>query len=92
MLLSAYANYFKMKKILIFLALFTFICIVEISCTSTVHINSSGKVPPGQEKKMTGSQSAKPYAPGQQKKETGKQSAKEQAPGQQKKDNKELKN
>jgi hypothetical protein len=29
---------------------------------------TSGHVPPGQEKKITGSQSAKPYAPGQQKK------------------------
>jgi len=30
----------------------------------------SGKVPPGQAKKATGSQSAKPYAPGQQKKKS----------------------
>jgi hypothetical protein len=30
--------------------------------------NPNGKVPPGQMKKTTGSQSAKPYAPGQQKK------------------------
>jgi hypothetical protein len=39
------------------------------SCT-TVIINPrpSGKVPPGQMKKATGSKSAKPYAPGQQKK------------------------
>jgi hypothetical protein len=30
---------------------------------------NSGKIPPGQAKKMDGSQSAKPYAPGQQKKQ-----------------------
>lgn len=30
--------------------------------------NPNGKVPPGQMKKTTGSQSAKPYAPGQQNK------------------------
>ncbi|WP_169449315.1 hypothetical protein [Pedobacter glucosidilyticus] len=29
---------------------------------------NSGKVPPGQAKKMTGSKSAKPFAPGQRKK------------------------
>jgi hypothetical protein len=33
-----------------------------------VHPNPSGKVPPGQMKKMTGEKSAKHYAPGQKKK------------------------
>ncbi|WP_264530508.1 hypothetical protein [Flavobacterium sp. N502540] len=42
-----------------------------ISCSvHTVHTSSSnsGKIPPGQAKKMSGSKSAKAYAPGQQKK------------------------
>jgi hypothetical protein len=37
------------------------------SCTYRVH-TTKVVVPPGQAKKITGSQSAKPYAPGQQKK------------------------
>lgn len=37
------------------------------SCYTTKTAGNSGKVPPGQAKKMTGSKSAKPYAPGQQK-------------------------
>lgn len=38
------------------------------SRTVIIHTNPSGKVPPGQMKKMTGEKSAKNYAPGQQKK------------------------
>jgi hypothetical protein len=38
------------------------------SKTVIIHSNPSGKVPPGQMKKMTGEKSAKHYAPGQQKK------------------------
>lgn len=38
------------------------------SCYTTRTAGNSGKVPPGQAKKATGSKSAKPYAPGQQKK------------------------
>jgi hypothetical protein len=38
------------------------------ACSNTKIVSGSGKVPPGQMKKVTGSQSAKPYAPGQQKK------------------------
>ena len=39
------------------------------SCTTTTYTaGNSGKVPPGQAKKMTGSKSAKKYAPGQRKK------------------------
>ena len=56
-------------------------CVVH---KKTVH-TSSKPLPPGQAKKITGSQSAKEYAPGQQKKETSSQSAKETPPGQQKK-------
>jgi len=42
------------------------------SCSKkvVVHNNPHG-LPPGQAKKVTGSQSAKPYAPGQQKKSGG---------------------
>lgn len=38
------------------------------SCYTTRIAGNSGKVPPGQAKKATGSKSAKPFAPGQQKK------------------------
>ena len=39
------------------------------ACESTALVKSNGKdLPPGQMKKVTGSQSAKPYAPGQKKK------------------------
>jgi hypothetical protein len=55
-------------------------CIVH---KKTVHTKTT-PLPPGQAKKVTGTQSAKQYAPGQTKKETGSQAAKE-APGQQKK-------
>lgn len=44
------------------IVLFTFGSCVNVKSTG------SGKVPPGQMKKITGSQSAKPYAPGQQNK------------------------
>ncbi len=37
------------------------------SCYSYRTAGNSGKVPPGQAKKGTGSKSAKPFAPGQQK-------------------------
>jgi hypothetical protein len=40
-----------------------------VSCKGPVVVKSNPQqVPPGQMKKATGSQSAKPYAPGQQKK------------------------
>jgi hypothetical protein len=52
-------------------------------CTSGVLVQ--GSVPPGQPKKVEGTQSAKEFAPGQQKKAAGEQSAKEFAPGQAKK-------
>lgn len=38
------------------------------SCYMPRTAGNSGKVPPGQIKKRTGSKSAKPYAPGQRKK------------------------
>ncbi|MBK5719529.1 hypothetical protein JGH11_01455 [Dysgonomonas sp. Marseille-P4677] len=47
----------------------SFILILLFSFDSCISIKTtgSGKVPPGQVKKITGSQSAKPYAPGQNK-------------------------
>ncbi len=43
-------------------------CVAFVACsTSTVVTNKT--LPPGQAKKITGSQSAKPFAPGQQKKQ-----------------------
>ena len=45
-------------------ALLSTACSTKISTVKT----KPGHIPPGQAKKMTGSQSAKPYAPGQQKK------------------------
>lgn len=49
----------------LFIAIFA-LCIASCS----VHTSSprSGKIPPGQAKKISGSKSAKAYAPGQQKK------------------------
>lgn len=53
-----------MKKIV----LFTLLVIIILSSSScrTIHSNKNG-IPPGQAKKITGSQSAKSYAPGQNK-------------------------
>jgi len=49
------------------LSLFLVALMILMSSCVAFH-GSHGKVPPGQMKKATGSQSAKPYAPGQQKK------------------------
>jgi hypothetical protein len=55
-----------MKKIFAFAA---FMLLLN-SCAPIVVVDSSPKkTPPGQAKKMNGSQSAKRYAPGQQKKQ-----------------------
>jgi hypothetical protein len=58
-------KFFKNLFITLLLTLFITSCSVH-----TVHHSSSnsGKIPPGQAKKMSGSKSAKAYAPGQQKK------------------------
>ena len=88
-LLDFYNNLYNMNiivKTLSRVALCVCIALAAQSCIvhkKTVHTTTK-PLPPGQAKKVTGSQSAKQYAPGQQKKETGSQSAKE-APGQQKK-------
>jgi hypothetical protein len=70
----------KTKKHLLILFLVSVFLIIGNSCTVVrpqyhhpsrtviVHPNPSGKVPPGQMKKMTGEKSAKHYAPGQKKK------------------------
>ncbi|HMI01136.1 MAG TPA: hypothetical protein VK541_01565 [Pedobacter sp.] len=54
-----------MKK-LYFVLLISGIMIAS-SCSTTRTAGNSGKVPPGQAKKASGSKSAKPYAPGQRK-------------------------
>jgi hypothetical protein len=55
-----------MKRIYFVLAISSFLFLT--SCYTTRTAGNSGKVPPGQAKKGTGSKSAKPFAPGQQKK------------------------
>ncbi|KIA92691.1 MULTISPECIES: hypothetical protein [unclassified Flavobacterium] len=49
---------------------FTIILLTLFVASCSIHTSSSnsGKIPPGQAKKMSGSKSAKNYAPGQQKK------------------------
>lgn len=53
-----------LKKISV-LVLFVFLF---ASCSAHINSSGSGKIPPGQAKKISGSKSAKAYAPGQQKK------------------------
>lgn len=57
-----------MRNIIALLAL----VLIMSSCTRVLVVQKPGQVkknaPPGQVKKVTGSQSAAPYAPGQQKK------------------------
>lgn len=55
-----------MKKI--YLIVLAATIMLSSSCYTTRTAGNSGKVPPGQAKKGTGSKSAKPFAPGQQKK------------------------
>jgi len=57
-----------MKKVLFRSTCFVVILFFVVSCKTVVVEGNSQRVPPGQMKKATGSQSAKPYAPGQQKK------------------------
>ncbi|RAJ10427.1 hypothetical protein LX64_00029 [Chitinophaga skermanii] len=58
-----------MKKLLLAILAISFTTFTLSSCVHTYETRgNSGKVPPGQMKKRTGSKSAKPYAPGQQKK------------------------
>lgn len=59
----------KYTKFAVIIMVILFVALSVISCVAHVH-NGGGpkKMPPGQAKKMSGSQSAKAYAPGQQKK------------------------
>ena len=59
----------KYTKFAVIIMVILFVAFSVISCVAHVH-NDGGpkKMPPGQAKKMSGSQSAKAYAPGQQKK------------------------
>jgi hypothetical protein len=58
--------------------------LVNVSCSSKTFILKPKGAPPGQVKKATGSQSAKPYAPGQVKKGTSNNSGKSQGKGKKK--------
>ncbi len=55
-----------MKKMYLIFAI-TMVMLAS-SCYTTRTAGNSGKVPPGQAKKKSGSKSAKSFAPGQQKK------------------------
>jgi len=58
-----------MKRIFSFITVVFVAVLLLTSCMGPMIVKSPPKkVPPGQMKKATGSQSAKPYAPGQQKK------------------------
>ncbi|RKR08312.1 hypothetical protein C8C83_5549 [Flavobacterium sp. 90] len=61
----------KCNKITVIIMAILFVTISTMSCSTHTHTptaGNSGKIPPGQAKKMSGSKSAKAYAPGQQKK------------------------
>lgn len=59
----------KITRIAVVVLVLLFLVLSVISCsTHTHHTTRSGKIPPGQAKKMSGDKSAKAYAPGQQKK------------------------
>jgi len=49
------------------LLLFFFLMLFMAACTVKLSSKSPKSLPPGQAKKIAGSQSARPYAPGQQK-------------------------
>lgn len=67
--MKQYINQTKMKRILAYTTAVIITVMIFTSCMHPVIVKSPPqKVPPGQMKKATGSQSAKPYAPGQQKK------------------------
>lgn len=55
-----------MKKIYLIVA--TIAIMLTSACYTARTAGNSGKVPPGQAKKGTGSKSAKPFAPGQRNK------------------------
>lgn len=55
-------------KVAVIVMVVLFVVVSVVGCSTHVHHSGSGKIPPGQAKKMSGSKSAKAYAPGQQKK------------------------
>jgi hypothetical protein len=57
-----------MKKYFVRLSIILFIAF-SAACSKTTVVTKK-PLPPGQAKKITGTQSAKPYAPGQQKKQS----------------------
>ncbi|WP_418264516.1 hypothetical protein [Flavobacterium faecale] len=59
--MGKYSKYIAIGLLILFLLGSLFSCSVRTTTTA------SGKIPPGQAKKMTGSQSAKSFAPGQNK-------------------------
>jgi len=56
------------RKSLQITTIILFVVTLFTACVATKTAGNSGKIPPGQAKKITGSKSAKPYAPGQRKK------------------------
>lgn len=58
----------KYTKVAVIIMVILFVVISVMGCSVHTHSTGSGKIPPGQAKKMSGSKSAKAYAPGQQKK------------------------
>lgn len=59
----------KYTKFAVILLVIVFLLLSIISCSVHTQSTPSGKIPPGQAKKISGSKSAKAYAPGQQKKQ-----------------------
>ncbi len=62
----------KITRIAVIVLVLLFLVLSVISCSTHTHTatpaTTGKKIPPGQAKKASGSQSAKAYAPGQQKK------------------------
>jgi len=62
----------KFTKIGVIALVLIFLILSVVGCSTHTHththVRSSGKIPPGQAKKMNGDKSARAYAPGQQKK------------------------
>ena len=71
-----------MRKLIVF----TLTALLFAACATKPVVKSKGSLPPGQMKKVTGSQSAAQYAPGQRK-HAAAAPAKKAVPGPQKKKN-----
>ena len=57
-----------MRKLKLLLSLFA-VAIIYSGCVVTHPTGHQGNLPPGQQKKIYGTKSAKPFAPGQRKKQ-----------------------